>query len=481
MRLPTISSRVLLLIAVSWLLCLPPWEVQAQRQAESAHVNLYFAQVADGQFGGGRWQTAFTLVNTNDTDAAAEIRLFGGDGGELPVDFGTGLASRFSIVVPAKSSLTLSTRPTTFPVRSGWARVYSDVPLVGSASFRLWLGPNATQEVTAPPTLPVIDYVSYANRDLGVAVANPNNRTLQVDAHLKLKNGDLLGPSRITLPPFGHTAFNVRERFPAADLNDSVLTLAGVGRPNDEFLAWTMNADPSGTFSSIPPGGVTPPISHWDRIWNSYLRVLKAAKDLDMLQSEPDLEILYDQTVNAYALGGREVGIFIGLSELLGDSDSELAFVAGHELGHIYQQRTGRLEFHNNPEFDADIWGTLLTLASGYDVYAAAGALSKLAMATGTAGLSTQFEQQLSSDAHKSFNTRISEVYEMLQIVCSMPEAAPACSEYKKTLHPHLPGSAPLNWDDLAARGYRRPELLQKLKSTGGSRQSRSPQAREKH
>lgn len=481
MRLSTFSSRILLLIFVLWLLCLPPWTAQAQRQAVSAHVNLYFAQVADGQFGGGRWQTAFTFVNTNDTDARAEIRLFGGDGGELPVDFGTGLASRFSVVVPALGSLTLSTRPTTLPVRSGWARVFSDVPLLGSASFRLWVGPNATQEVTAPPTLPVIDYVSYANRDLGVAVANPNNRTLQVDAYLKRKDGTLLGPSRITLPPFGHRAFNVSERFAAADLNDAVLVLEGVDRPDDEFLAWTMNADPSGTFSSIPPGGITPPISHWDRIWNVYLRVLQAAKDLGMLQAEPDLEILYDQTVNAYALGGREVGIFMGLSELLGDSDSELAFVAGHELGHIYQQRSGMLEFHENPEFDADVWGTLLALLSGYDVYSAAGALSKLAMATGTAGLSTQFEQQLSSDAHKSFNTRISEVYEMLQVVCTIPEAAPSCSEYKKILHPHLPGSAPLNWDELAARGFRRPESLLKMKRPDDARHASTPQTRERH
>ncbi len=125
------------------------------------------------------------------------------------------------------------------------------------------------QEVTAPLALPVIDYLSYATRDLGVAVANPNNRTLRVNAYLVLQDGKILGPSLITLPPFGHTAFNVRDRFPSATSADAVLSLEAVSRPEDEFLAWTMNADASGTFSSLPPGGVVPPISHWDRIWNA--------------------------------------------------------------------------------------------------------------------------------------------------------------------------------------------------------------------
>lgn len=443
-------------------------------------MNLYFAQIADGQFSGGRWQTAITLVNTNDRAASADLRLFASDGGPLMVDFGGGLGSQFTVTVPAKGSLSIASRPTSLPVRSGWARVYSDTPLVGSASFRLWLGSQAAQEVTAPPTLPVIDSVSYANRDLGVAVANPNNRTLRVNAYFKLNSGAIFGPSLITLPPFGHTAFNVRDRFPQTGSGDGILSLEAVSRPEDEFLSWTMNTDPGGTFSSIPPGGITPPISHWDRIWNTFQRVFNAARDLGMLRTAPDLEILYDKTVNAYAADGIEVGIFMGLSELLGDSDSELAFVAAHELGHIYQQRAGRLEFHQNPEFDADIWGALLTLLSGYDAYAVAGALSKLAMATGTAGLATQFEQQLSPDAHKSFNTRISEVYEMLAFMCSIPEAAPACRTYKAILHPHLPDSAPLRWDDLMSRGYRKPGSLHHLLLTEVKERQAAPKARER-
>ena len=480
MRLPDLPFKSLLLIS-SLALAAWPWPAAAQRQPASAHVNLYFAQIADGQFDGGRWQTALTFVNANDSDALAEVQLFASNGGPLQVDFGNGLASKFPIVVPAGGSLTIASRPTTLPVRSGWARVFSDVPLMGSASFRLWLAGRAVQEVTAPPVLPAIDYVSYANRELGVAIANPNNRNLSVQAILQTAGGSTLGPVLITLPPFGHTSFNVREKFPPAGSGDSVLSLGAVDRPRDEFLAWTMNADASGTFSSLPPGSVTPPISHWDRIWNVYLRVLKTAREMGGFTTDPQLKILYDRTVNAYALGGREVGIYMGLSELLGDSDSELAYVVGHELGHIYQQRTGVNEFHANPEFDADMWGTILALASGYDAYASAGALAKLAMATGTSGLATQFEQQLAPDAHKSFNTRISEVYDMLKLACSIPDIAPICAMYKGVFHPHLPEAAPLNWDKMAARGFRRPGLLSKPAAPDAGRATPALQPRERN
>jgi hypothetical protein len=441
-------------------LLFPGWTAMAQPQPASAHVNLYFAQVADGQFDGGRWQTVLTFVNTNETPATAEIRLFGSNGGPLIVDFGAGPGSEFTMTVPAKGTRVLASRPTSLPVRSGWARVYSDVPLMGSGSFRLWLGQRAAQEVTAPPTLPVIEYASYANRDLGVAIANPNNRVLQVDAALSLSDGSKLGPARITLPPFGHTAFNVVERFPSIGSRDGMLLLSGFDPPSDEFLAWTMNTDPSGTFSSLPPGGVQPPLSHWDRIWNVYLRVLNAGQSARLIPGPaPELLILYDKQANAYAKNGAQVGIFMALSELLGDSDSELAFVVGHELGHIIQQRSGgaQLWHSSNAELDADIWGALFSLLAGYDAYAAAGSLSKLAMATGTAGLLTQLFEDLIpvADAHRSFNTRLEVVHDFLVLLCASDIGRPACQDYKRIMHPHLPDSAPLRIEELESRGFR--------------------------
>ncbi len=134
----------------------------------------------------------------------------------------------------------------------------------------------------------------------------------------------------------------------------------------------------------------------------------------------------------------------LGLSELISDSPSELAAVLGHELGHVFQQRRGRRIFDStNAEFDADVWGLFLALYGGYDPYGAAGAMAKLAMVTGTAGLIQQFEQQLAPDAHKSFNTRLELLFDGLVNACkAVPEP---CRSYKGLFHPDFPDSAPLS------------------------------------
>ena len=101
--------------------------------------------------------------------------------------------------------------------------------------------------------------------------------------------------------------------------------------------------------------------------------------------------------------------------------------------------------FNSDVEFDADIWGTIIALTAGYDPYASAGTLAKLSMATGDAGLASQFENQLSSDAHKSFNTRLDNVFSTLVEACSSSSAvASACAAYKSIAHPNLPSIAPL-------------------------------------
>jgi predicted Zn-dependent protease len=98
-----------------------------------------------------------------------------------------------------------------------------------------------------------------------------------------------------------------------------------------------------------------------------------------------------------------------------------------------------------NRESDADIWGLILSMSAGYDPYAAAGTLAKLAMAAGKAGLTRQFEDELSSDAHKSFNSRLDFVFDSLFIACNSSAAAKAnCDEYKRIAHPNFPPSVPL-------------------------------------
>jgi hypothetical protein len=174
---------------------------------------------------------------------------------------------------------------------------------------------------------------------------------------------------------------------------------------------------------------------------------LNTASTMYNLGTLPTLVVDYTTgQINSYALpSANEVHIFMNLAELISDSESDLAFEEDHELGHIIQYKTQKLAFvPTNIEEDADEYGVLLSLASGYDPYGGAGALAKLAMASGDAGLVSQAFDNISGDPHGSFNNRLSLMFTYMQVACALPQAQASCAEYKSIVHPHLPPSAPL-------------------------------------
>ncbi len=421
-----------------------------QLQPQSAHVNLYFPQLADGGTFEAQWQTTFTFVNPNPFSASVALHLFDDSGGPLALDLGSGPSSRHEFLVPPQGIRILRSRIASSTIVVGWAVALATAPVQATVAFRAINRGVPRQEITAEPTLPTFRYVSAANRFLGVAIANPfANAPTSVELAVSDRDGRLLaGPAQVSLPPLGHRAFNLWQMFPSLqNLDfDGVLNVRASDPSVDRFVAWTLNGDASGTLSSLPPGRFMWPQSHPDQIWLAYSRVVNAALSTGILSSVPRLRILPERVVNAYARAGNEVGITLGLAQLVSDSPSELAFALAHEIGHIYQQSNGgRLDLYpGNPEFDADLRGVFLLLGAGYDPYAAAGTLAKLAMATGRAGLAAQFEDQLAADAHKSFNTRLEVVFDMLTLACAQSSLRPFCDEYKRIVHPNLPPTVPL-------------------------------------
>ncbi len=421
----------------------------AQFRTESAHTQLYFPQFVDGGPRAAQWMTTFTFVNVSPSAAEVNLSLYNDSGGPLSLDFGAGSSSTHTFTVPTGGIRILRSRIASQTVVSGWAIATCSLPVQATVAFRVIANGIPLQEITAQPTLPTFVYTSAANRFLGVALANAYaNVSITVDLDVTDSEGQRIGgPVSVALGPHGHVVFNLWEKFPhLRDRGfDGVLRISAASDLGD-FLAWTLNADASGTLSALPPGELGWPVSHWERNRLTYKRVLNAARRLDPAFSAPvQFQILYDREVNAYASGGEEVAVTMGLSELISDSPSELAWALAHEFGHIYQQRNGgMLKYHPNREFDADIWGFFISLIAGYDPYAAAGTLAKLAMATGEAGLTTQFEQQNAADAHKSFNERLATVFQAMKFVCAQTAMASVCAEYKSAIHPHLPPSAPL-------------------------------------
>ena len=160
---------------------------------------------------------------------------------------------------------------------------------------------------------------------------------------------------------------------------------------------------------ALPGGEAARPVHHYSVIWNVFLRLLSAGEVLtsearpSMDRDNVKLDISEDPVINAYG-GPDGIQINLAVAELLADSESELAFLIGHELGHVYQFRTGKRIFDPNRELDADVWGLFLSLIAGYDPYAVAGTLAKMVMANGQADLQSQYTLEFSRTEHGSFN-----------------------------------------------------------------------------
>lgn len=198
-----------------------------------------------------------------------------------------------------------------------------------------------------------------------------------------------------TLPPLGHRALFLADAIPGLPL-DFQGTVRITEEGDKDFTALTLRSR-GGVFSSLPSGEAARPLSHYEVIGDVFTDLLEAVILFELIPDPTSIEmaISYDLEIQAY--GSRDgIQINIALAELLSDSESELAFIIGHELGHVYQYRTGKQDYHAaNDELDADGWGLVLSLFVGYDPYAGAGALAKLEMAHGQADLDSQYLQEI--------------------------------------------------------------------------------------
>lgn len=369
----------------------------AQFDPEGAHVDLYFPHLADGGPVKDQWQTSFVFVNPHPSlPATAVLSMYGNDGQPLSLDLGGGGASVQQVTVPPSGSVTLRTAisfPTTV---TGYAFAVADLPLQATVLFRRVMNGVPQAEISAAATLPSHQYFSPATRELGVAIVNIYNspRSFQITA--LDSNGVTAGSSVVNLAAREHVSFDLSDRIPrlSASFTGSVGIVPSTSAA-DQFLAWTLNVD-RGLIASLPPGRLAWPISHVDRIWLVYRKLQAAAPAAlaslsinDVNLNAPgvvNLVISPEQIINAFGRLGV-VQIDLSVSQLISDSPSELAFVVGHELGHVAQFQHGNTLSVANTEQDADLFAMTLMILAGFDPYASAGALAKLNMMTGTPGL----------------------------------------------------------------------------------------------
>ena len=421
--------------------------VMAQLDPEGAQVTSYFPQLADGGSPAQRWTTTLTLVNPHSSlTAFAIVSFHGNDGAPLALDFGGGPTSTLNVSIPAQGTVTYKTTGLSPVTVIGWALMTSSLPLQSVVQFSFSVNGTPQQGVSSQATPASQLFRSPATVSTGIAVANIYSAaSILVTVTVLDAGGHTLTQSSLALPPSGHQSFTLGQMFPTlgASFRGTVTLNANAA----SFVVWTLSGD-GGVLSSYPPGGLNWPVSQFERIWKVWWKVLNVASSTYSLGNLPSLVVDYSTgQINSFVNSSKnEVHIFMNLAELISDSESELAFVVAHELGHIIQARTQQLAFvPNNAEQDADEYGVYLAMIAGFDPYAGAGALAKLSMASGDAGLVSQVFDNLSTDPHGSFDNRLALMFTYMQLACSLPQAQSICAQYKSVIHPHLPPNAPFS------------------------------------
>ena len=426
----------------------------AQFDPQGAQVISYFPHLADGGPASARWTTLLTLLNPNQSmSAAVAVQFYADNGGPLALNFGNGSVSSFTTTIAPQGSVTFKSTGASPNTVTGWAVVVSTLPIQGIVQFNLSSNGLPQLGVSALSTEASQEFRSPASFNSGIAIANIfPSISLPVAITAIDSNGKTAATASRTVLPLGHQSFNLNQIFPnlpATFRGSVVLSTPLTPAQGGYFVAWTVSAD-SGFISNYPPSGLNWPISHYERIWRVWQKVLNAIPS-NIVSLAPPPQLVVDSStsvINSYAVPSQnQVHIFLNLAELISDSDSELGFVIGHELGHIVQAKLGPVWVPSNVEYDADQWGMVLSLLAGYDPYGAAGALAKLSMASGDASLLSQTFDSLNltagGDLHGSFNNRLALVFENMQAICA--QFATFCAQYKGVIHPHFPGSAPLN------------------------------------
>jgi hypothetical protein len=313
----------------------------------SASAGLGFPQLADGGPASGNWVSTFSFNNPNLTAAASVKLSFYNDLGQpLPLDFGQGAAPTLNLTVPAGGMTSVTTTGASETTVTGWGISNSNLPVTGTVMYQMRENGVPVWDVAAAGTGSTFFYTSYANPNLGIAVANPGAQTVNLLVTARDNQGRTKGaPYAVQVPAMGHGAFNLLNVIPGVkDLTppfEGSITITPTDNPPRPFVAWAVNYR-SGLLAPLPPGEMQWPGPYNRRHVDIGILVQRALASsvpdarAYLLGEDPvaianyimsvSMVVDTDTSVRAYyRASDRTVHITQGLLEMLGSNDAALA------------------------------------------------------------------------------------------------------------------------------------------------------------
>lgn len=202
---------------------------------------------------GGGWQTTLTYVNYSPTPVTCTTTFLGDDGSPLQVPFPTPIPTQLG----PGASFHLETNATGAEV-GGWGQAVCNGPIKASLLFRFYSGTTPLTEAGVnAATTPTTEFVTYAQTNTGLAIANPSMLPANITVSALDSSGLLVfATPPIVLNPNGHMQANLSSLTGApANLNFTGSVQIVSDQP---VLVLTLNAE---KFFTLPTGGQFPVLS----------------------------------------------------------------------------------------------------------------------------------------------------------------------------------------------------------------------------
>jgi hypothetical protein len=433
----------------------------------SASTRLSFAQLADGGPPDQRWTTTIRFINPNTSRAAmVNVSLYRDNGQPLSLDFGQGATASLSAAVPAGGmrSFTSTGTASATKVVVGWASATSDLPVTGIILFEAARNGIPFWDVSAFGAGSTFFYASFANRDLGVALANPNARSIDLRVTGRDGNGVQVGTYDLNIPPFGHSTFNLVGTVPwPTDGFDGSITITPTNDPPAPFVALALNSRDS-LVSSLPPGEMSSPPPSDRRPFDIGMQVIQGGVDVspDLPGQLPGslspaaiaaalksitLAVDADSVIRArYNAVDNKIHLSSAMAETLGSSAGAMAFLIGHMALHSLQTLTGTVVADPGlRETLADEMGLIWAIKAGFDPGGGADFYARMQYAFYQGlDISTSPDLTLEFGIPNGIPTRLQTLWNWLQVSCAAPDSlGQACTTARKKWHPSYPASVP--------------------------------------
>jgi len=223
-----------------------------QREIVFAGFGGAINQVVDG----AGWKTTMTFINFSNTKVANALLNFYDDSG-APMTLTTNLGTfpTFTLTIPTKGTITLTTAGLKSTLSQGWGELVSNDKIGGTTVFTFGAPGQPAYEASEPlDTDKQTDYVlpfdhtnGYAT---GFAVENPFSFSTPVLVVFRDQNGNQILSDSFTLGAREHRAFTLTQRYPqtvnlfgTVEISTSGLWLNVLG----------LRFAPSGVFTSVAP------------------------------------------------------------------------------------------------------------------------------------------------------------------------------------------------------------------------------------